>query len=70
MSDRGQARRRVARRYRPPLEGSIAIDRRFAVSAVAWLLVVVVLVIVFVLVGLYLRRRRRGGGVIATRRKQ
>ena len=48
----------------------IRADRRFAVSAVAWLIVVLVLVVLVVLIGVFVRRRRRAGGVIATRRKR
>jgi hypothetical protein len=49
---------------------SIRADRRFAVSAVAWLLVVLVLVVLVAVLGVFVRRRRRAGGVIATRRKR
>jgi len=45
-------------------------DRRFAVSAVAWLIVVLVLVVLVAVLGVFVRRRRRAGGVIATRRKR
>lgn len=44
--------------------------RRFAVSAVAWLVVVLVLVVLLVVIGLFVRHRRRAGGVIATRPKR
>jgi hypothetical protein len=53
-----------------PLVGSIRVDRRFAVSALAWLIIVLVVVLLVVLIGVFVQRRRRAGGVIATRRKK